>query len=111
MTAIGHRLKVHVALGVDIDWYDQEVYRITSTIARQVFPVELNIDHPAWIPNLRRMNDAFLTMDAGKRQGGIGGFFRHKAGMAKAAVTFVRLYTLPVKKMTPPANVRLEPSY
>jgi len=105
------RVEFHKALGVDIDWYDQEVFRITSTIARQVFPVELDIDHPAWIPNLRRINAAFLKMDEGKRQGGIGGFFKHKAGMAKAALTFVRLYTLPVKKMTPPANVRLEPSY
>ena len=47
------RPEFHKALGVEIDWYDQEVFRKTSTIARQIFPIELDIDHPRWIPNLR----------------------------------------------------------
>ena len=47
------RPEFHKALGVDIGWYDQEVFRKTSTIARQIFPIELDIDHPRWIPNLR----------------------------------------------------------
>lgn len=51
------RPEFHKALGVDIDWYDQEVYRKTSEIARQIFPVELDIDHPRWKPALRRMNE------------------------------------------------------
>ncbi len=105
------RPEFHNALGVDIEWYDQEVYRKTSTIARQVFPVELNIDHARWMPNLRRMRDAFGQMDAAKRKGGLGGFISHKLGAAKAALAFVSLYTIPVIKQTPPVNVRLEPSY
>jgi magnesium-protoporphyrin IX monomethyl ester (oxidative) cyclase len=45
------RPEFHKALGVDIEWYDQEVFRKTSTISRQIFPMELDIDSPRWIPN------------------------------------------------------------
>ena len=105
------RRDFHTALGVDIDWYDQEVFRKTSTIARQVFPIEVDIDHPRWLPNLRRMRDAFGQMDAAKRKGGLGGWVSHKLGAVKALRAFVALYTIPVIHRDPPANVRLEPSY
>jgi magnesium-protoporphyrin IX monomethyl ester (oxidative) cyclase len=105
------RPEFHKALGVDIDWYDQEVFRKTSTIARQVFPLELDIDHPRWLPNLRRMNDAFLAMDRAKKRGGIGGLLGRAAAGTKAAMAFVALYTIPVVKNQVPAKVRLEPSY
>ena len=105
------RPEFHKALGVDIEWYDQEVFRKTSTIARQVFPLEIDIDHARWMPNLRRMRDAFGQMDAAKRAGGVGGWVRHKLGAVKAAAAFVALYTIPVIKSVPPANVRLEPVY
>ncbi len=105
------RPEFHKALGVDIGWYDQEVFRITSTIARQIFPIELDIDHPRWLPNLHRMNAAFIAMDAAKRQGGVAGKLKGWAASAKAAVTFVALYTIPAKRHTLPASVRLEPTY
>ena len=105
------RPEFHKALGVDIEWYDQEVFRKTSTIARQVFPIEVDIDHPRWLPNLRRMRDAFGHMDAAKRKGGIAGWFGNLAGGAKALRAFVSLYTIPVIKRTPPKDVRLEPVY
>jgi magnesium-protoporphyrin IX monomethyl ester (oxidative) cyclase len=105
------RPEFHKALDVDIEWYDQEVFRITSEIATQVFPMALDINHPRWLPNLRKMRDAFGAMEAGKRKGGVGGWIDHKMAAAKAAVTFVSLYTIPVIKSEPPKDVRLEPSY
>jgi magnesium-protoporphyrin IX monomethyl ester (oxidative) cyclase len=105
------RPKFHEALGVDIEWYDQEVFRKTSTIARQIFPIELDIDHPAWTRNLRRMEAAFRAMDAARRQGGIGGKLKGWLAGARAALAFARLYLIPVKTNELPANVRLEPSY
>jgi magnesium-protoporphyrin IX monomethyl ester (oxidative) cyclase len=105
------RPEFHKALGVDIGWYDQEVFRKTSTISRQIFPIELDIDSPRWIPNLQRMNRAFVAMDAARRQGGIGGKLKGWAASAKAAWTFAALYTIPVKRHALPANVRLEPTY
>ena len=105
------RVDFHHHLGVDIDWYDQEVYRKTSAIARQVFPVELDIDHPRWLPGLRAMDSAMRAMDAANRKGGLSGWIAHKAATARALTAFVGLYLIPVKHTTPPAQVRLEPSY
>jgi magnesium-protoporphyrin IX monomethyl ester (oxidative) cyclase len=105
------RPEFHKALGVDIEWYDQEVFRKTSAIARQIFPIEIDIDHPRWKPSLRRMNDAFLAMDAAKRKGGVGGWVAGKWAAAKAASAFVSIYTIPVIHNELPDNVRLEPSY
>ncbi|MFN3294166.1 MAG: magnesium-protoporphyrin IX monomethyl ester (oxidative) cyclase [Gemmobacter sp.] len=101
----------HHALGVDIDWYDQEVYRKTSTIARQIFPIELDIDHPAWLPTLRKLDAAMRDMEKGKRKGGVGGWLQHKLGAARAGLAFARLYLLPVKRNAVPASPRLEPAY
>ena len=105
------RPEFHKALGVDIEWYDQEVFRKTSAISRQIFPIEVDIDHPRWIPNLKTLNRAFLAMDAAKRQGGAAGKLKGWAAGAKAALTFASLYTIPAKRHALPANVRLEPSY
>jgi magnesium-protoporphyrin IX monomethyl ester (oxidative) cyclase len=101
----------HNALGVDIDWYDQEVYRKTSAIARQVFPVELDIDHPAWLPGLRRMDRALRRVDAGRHERGMGGWWKRTTGMAAAGLTFARLYLIPVKKTVPPVSPLLKPAY
>ena len=105
------RKDFHRALGVDIDWYDQEVFRKTSAIARQVFPVQLDIDHPRWIPTLRRFDAAFNDMAAATKAGGIGGKLKGLAARARMLTAFVGLYTLPVIRSTPPASVRLEPVY
>jgi magnesium-protoporphyrin IX monomethyl ester (oxidative) cyclase len=105
------RKDFHNALGVDIDWYDQEVFRKTSAIARQVFPIEIDIDHPRWIPGLRRMNAAMLDMERGQKAGGVAGWIKHKTATARAMLAFAGLYLIPVKHQTPPANVQLEPSY
>lgn len=105
------RPEFHKALGVDIAWYDQEVFRKTSAISRQIFPIELDIDHKRWIPNLERMNRAFIAMDAAKRQGGLGGRLAGWAAGAKALYAFVALYTIPAHRHDLPADVRLEPSY
>jgi len=101
----------HDALGIDVEWYDQRVYQITSEIARQVFPIEIDIDHPRWLPNLRRMRDAFSQMDAAKKRGGVGGWFGAKTAAAKAGLAFASLYLIPVIRSTPPKNVRMEPTY
>ena len=105
------RPEFHKALGVDIEWYDQEVFRKTSAIARQIFPIEIDIDHPRWKPNLRRMEAAFRGMDAAQRQGGVAGKLKGWVATAKAGLAFAALYTIPSQRLTPPQSVRLEPVY
>ncbi|WP_422071704.1 magnesium-protoporphyrin IX monomethyl ester (oxidative) cyclase [Tranquillimonas rosea] len=105
------RPRFHEALGVDIDWYDQEVFRKTSTIARQVFPVELDLDHPRWRRGLDAMDRAFRAMDRAKARGGPAGLAGRMMAGSRAALAFVSLYTIPVKKNDVPESVRLEPAY
>jgi magnesium-protoporphyrin IX monomethyl ester (oxidative) cyclase len=101
----------HKALGVDIDWYDAEVFRVTTEISRQVFPVEIDLQNPRWTAGLKRMRAAFDAMDAAKREGGVAGRLKGWAAGAKAATAFAQLYFIPVKKNVLPASSRLQPSY
>ncbi|MEM6905310.1 MAG: magnesium-protoporphyrin IX monomethyl ester (oxidative) cyclase, partial [Pseudomonadota bacterium] len=45
----------HEALGVKIDEYDMEVFRVCSQISRQCFPIELDLDNPAFKASLDRL--------------------------------------------------------
>jgi magnesium-protoporphyrin IX monomethyl ester (oxidative) cyclase len=101
----------HKAMGVDIDDYDDKVFRTTSEISRQVFPIELDLDNPRWQKGLTRMRHVFADMEAGEKQGGIGGKLKKWYAGARAATTFVNLYTIPVKTNVLPASSRLQPTY
>jgi magnesium-protoporphyrin IX monomethyl ester (oxidative) cyclase len=105
------RPRFHEALGVDIDWYDREVFRKTSEIARQVFPVEVDIDHPRWQRGLTRLRNAFLELDAAKAAGGPVGAARRTMAGFKAGLAFAGLYLVPAKRNVPPASSRLQPAY
>jgi magnesium-protoporphyrin IX monomethyl ester (oxidative) cyclase len=97
----------HKALGVDPTEYDFTVFRITSEIARQVFPVELDLDHPAFRTGLDRMRRIAEGMAAAKAQGGLIGRIKKLGLTAAAAFTFARLYCLPVRNNAAPAQVRM----
>ena len=101
----------HKALGVDIEQYDRKVLQTTSEISRQIFPIELDLDHPAWERGLKKLRRAFEAMEAGQRQGGPIGWLRKSWSAVRAASAFTGLYLIPVKKNALPASPRLEPSY
>ncbi len=94
----------HAALGLDPTEYDFRVFRITSEIARQVFPVSLDLDHPAFATGLERLR----RITVAKR--GAGRI--KKAGLTiAAAATFARLFLLPVKRNEMRAEVRMVPAW
>ena len=101
----------HDTLGVDVTWYGQEVFRKTSEITKQIFPLTLDIDHPRWRPNLDRMEAASCQIAKAKASGGIKGFISRMTGIAKAATAFIAILTIPAQKNTVPANPRLNPLY
>ena len=101
----------HEALGVDVTWYGQEVFRKTSEISKQVFPITLDIDHPRWRPNLDRMEAASRQIAAAKARGGVMGTLSRLSGMAKAGFAFVSILTIPAHKNAVPENPRLQPAY
>ena len=101
----------HRALGVDPDWYGQEVFRKTSEISKQVFPITLDIDHPNWMPALKRLQKANADLDRAKKAGGIGGKLAEIGASARAAAAFLSLYLIPAVPNEVPADTRLEPAY
>lgn len=101
----------HEALKVDPAEYGQEVFRKTSEISKQVFPLTLDIDHKNWIPMLNALEDANETIAAGREQGGFMGKLKVMAGTAKAGVSFLRLMMIPSIPNEAPLSPRLEPAY
>jgi magnesium-protoporphyrin IX monomethyl ester (oxidative) cyclase len=101
----------HAALGIDPTEYDFTVFRITSDIARQVFPVELDIDHPVFRAGLHRLWRLSTAIAAARARGGIIGRVRQAGLVAAAALTFARLYLLPVRRNVLPASVRVVPAW
>jgi magnesium-protoporphyrin IX monomethyl ester (oxidative) cyclase len=50
-------------------------------------------------------------MEAGTRQGGVGGWFKRMTGAAGAGLAFASLYLIPVKQNRVPESPRLQPAY
>ncbi|MEM1272512.1 MAG: magnesium-protoporphyrin IX monomethyl ester (oxidative) cyclase [Pseudomonadota bacterium] len=98
----------HKALGVDPDWYAQAVFEKTSEISRQIFPLTLDIDHPRWMPTLRRLQKANADL---ARHTSSGNIFGRIGATTRAAAAFVSLMTIPSIPNDIPSETRLEPSY
>ena len=101
----------HEALGVDPDWYAQEVFTKTSKLSEQIFPITLDIDHPRWHRTLNRLHKANVDIAASKEAGGVIGKLRQMGASMRAGLAFFNLYTIPAKKNRVPKNTRLEPVY
>jgi magnesium-protoporphyrin IX monomethyl ester (oxidative) cyclase len=100
---------LHEAMGLHSTEYDYTVFRITSEICRQVFPVEVDIDHPVFRASMDRLLKLSLAHAAAKARGGIIGRLQAAGLAVQAALTFGRLFLLPVKTNTLPAQIRFEP--
>jgi len=100
---------LHEAMGLDSTTYDYEVFRITSQICRQVFPLEVDIDHPVFQACLVRLLKLSKQNERAQAQGGVLGKLKSAGIAVQAALTFARLYLLPVKSQELPASVRCEP--
>jgi len=101
----------HRALGMDPTDYDLAVFRITSEISRQVFPLVLDVDHPIFRAGLDRLWRLSEAIAAARARGGIVGGAKRAAFSLAAAATFVRLYLLPAKPNALAPQVRLRPAW
>lgn len=105
------RPELKQAMGLEPTEYDFDVFRITNEITKQVFPVMLDIDHPAFHVNLKRLYHCAMQADAGKAAGGIVGNLQKALWSVAGAAVFVRMYFIPVKANTLPESARLVPSW
>lgn len=101
----------HKALGLDPTAYDMQVYRITNEIARQVFPVEIDVDAPAFLRRLERMRIISEKRDAALARGDVLGALQGAAYAFAAAGNFLAMYLTPARSNDLPASVRLQPAW
>jgi magnesium-protoporphyrin IX monomethyl ester (oxidative) cyclase len=99
------------AMGLDATSYDYEVFRITNEISKQVFPVSLDIDHPAFRAGMERLFALSQRMDAAKAQGGVVGKLKQGALAVAGFAAFTRMYLLPVQRHALPQQVRMAPAW
>jgi magnesium-protoporphyrin IX monomethyl ester (oxidative) cyclase len=104
------RPEFHKALQLEPAAYGKEVFRITLEICKQVFPVLLDIDQPAFFEGLHRLVELSQQIEAASRDGFFG---KIKAGFlrAKVVMTFAKLYFLPTMKSSLPAEIRVQPAW
>ena len=101
----------HKALGVDPDWYAQEVFEKTSELSKQIFPITLDVDDPRWLKNCRALYRANVDLADAKARRGLGARLAQGWASLRAGRAFVALYLIPAKKHELPATTRLEPCY
>jgi magnesium-protoporphyrin IX monomethyl ester (oxidative) cyclase len=106
-----NRPAFHAALGVDPTDYDYKVFEICNQISRQVFPVELDIDAPAFRRQMEKLRLAAERIEEGKARGGVGGLIARASGMAGAGLAFARMYLQKPKSNALPGSIRLQPAW
>ncbi|QXQ06720.1 magnesium-protoporphyrin IX monomethyl ester (oxidative) cyclase [Sphingosinicellaceae bacterium] len=106
-----NRPAFHAALGIDPTEYDYTVFRTTSAITRQVFPVVLDSDAPRFRSLMERLRVLAGGIEAARRQGGIAGTLKRYALTAAVGFNFARLYLQPTITNAAPATVRLQPAW
>lgn len=101
----------HRAMELDPAEYGMAVFRITSEISKQVFPLTLDIDNPRFLEGLERLRRINDSMNAARSRGGIVGRLKVAGLTAAAAAAFARLYLIPTKGNELPAQSRLAPAW
>jgi magnesium-protoporphyrin IX monomethyl ester (oxidative) cyclase len=103
------RPALHAAMGLDADGYDYEVFRITTEISKQVFPLSLQTDAPSFRAGLDALLRAARGIEQAKAEGGLVGALRFAYWGTRGLVSFVRLYLHPVDRHALPQQVRVQP--
>jgi magnesium-protoporphyrin IX monomethyl ester (oxidative) cyclase len=101
----------HKAIGLNPTDYDFTVFRITSEISRQVFPLTLDLDNPAFRAGLDRLARVSDASAAARAQGGFLGRIKQLGLAVSGAATFARLFILPSKRNALPHRISLAPAW
>jgi magnesium-protoporphyrin IX monomethyl ester (oxidative) cyclase len=105
------RPALNAALGLDATEYDYTVFRITSEISRQVFPMTLDLDSPVFRRGMDRLSRIASAAEAARVSGGLLAPIRRAVCAVAAAVTFLRLLVLPVRPNQIPESIRVAPAW
>ncbi len=101
----------HEALGLDPTDYDYRVFHITTAIAKQTFPVSLDLDNPKFRAGMEILRKISVEMKEVGKQPGLFGRVRKIGLQARAGVTFVRMFMMTPKRHELPENILMAPSW
>ena len=105
------RPEFHKAFDIDPSEYGMKVFRITTEISKQVFPLSLDIDNPKFKQRLDGLLAAARQIEEGRKAGGLGGKAKIMLGRAKAAGLFARLYSMRTVPNAIPEDGTMVPAY
>jgi magnesium-protoporphyrin IX monomethyl ester (oxidative) cyclase len=105
------RPALHEAMGFDPTDYDMQVFRITSEISKQVFPLTLDIENPKFLAGLKRLHAISEASTRLREQGGLVAGIKRIGYSIAGLGTFAGLYFMPTLRNEVPAEVRLAPSW
>jgi magnesium-protoporphyrin IX monomethyl ester (oxidative) cyclase len=103
------RPALYEAFGLDIDRYDYDVFRLTTEISRQCFPLTFDSDAPAFRRLMTDMLSAGRAMEAARGKRGLAARLATWGAAARAGIVFARLFFLRAEPNPLPARVRLRP--
>lgn len=106
-----NRPEFHRALGIDPVQYGMDVFRITTDISRQVFPVLIDVENPAFLAGLKRVQALAVRIEEARARGGVLGRVRMLGLQARVALEMVRLYLVPPTQNALPADPRRVPAW
>jgi magnesium-protoporphyrin IX monomethyl ester (oxidative) cyclase len=99
----------HNALGIDPTEYDRTVFKITTEISRQTFPLEIDVDNPAFFAKLEKLRR--IAENSAQAKGGIAGKLAKLKTAASAGFVFAQLFFMRSKANELPSNIRLAPTW
>lgn len=99
----------HKALGVYPAEYGYEVFSICTAISRQVFPIELDTNDSRFRKAMEDLRLASVGIENAKVRGGISGALGRLKHMAKAGLSFGRMYFMKPRANELPSQIRLSP--
>lgn len=105
------RPALYQAFGMDVTEFDYKVFDITTAISRQVFPITLDTDNPRFREGLERLRSYSERAEQWRNKGGLMSYVARAGLSIKTALTFARVYMLPVKSNALPSDIRLQPAW
>lgn len=102
---------MHKALGLNPTDYDMQVFRITTEISKQVFPVLLDIENPLFLAGLKQLRDLNEKSEFYKKNKRFSSFFLRGLLSMKVAYVFVRLFFIKPIINKLPSDLRLRPTW
>ena len=99
----------HEALGLDPTAYDYQVFATCNEIARQIFPVELDIDNPVFRARMEKIRMIADGIEEARSKKGLLSALKQAGLTLRAASVFGSLYFMRTRQNNLPARVRLQP--